>query len=525
MPSAVSRVPLLSLAPEIITEIWVNLTRQSKSRVLAVSRAWQAQARAIPYMWTEFEFGPGSIPNDLLIANRWLGDSGALTIAVTIRRPPSGNVTGGLSVASILEEFVQPISYRLKHLHISACELNVDIIQTFIASVGFSTSLKSLVVILEGHWLRTVRNLPTPSAILTNHPSPFYHLNLPSLVSLHMSNIPPFWPTAPATGISLTEVVLGLQIDRLVPSLRELKDALESAPVLVRLGFFQELPYQPASAENLSISLPTVTSLAFHRLTHDSLRRLLSILVVQRFSDLTISLHPDETSGTHENALQIVEQLHIPEFATALRTLNIQNFAPHCDPAFFKPFQNLQTLRLDFTPGSLSTAFWAALVDPTTDGPKSLPALRSLTLVGLNVIHVQEIVHLRNLAAHPRLELLELILEQKDAVVARSFRWSAWLEKNHVPIPFFEFYGPGDPPADAEEDWCMWPGPASADTLEHPHLVESNRACFLWCHPRDGVEWVSSVTVRQRREPEEPGLARATQIIRAYLTGGPTKPP
>ncbi|KAJ7681121.1 hypothetical protein B0H17DRAFT_1206060 [Mycena rosella] len=409
MPSVVSRVPLLSLAPEIITEIWVNLTRQSKSRVLAVSRAWQAQARAIPYMWTEFEFGPGSIPNDLLIANRWLGDSGALTIAVTIRRPPSG---------------------MLKHLHISACESNVDIIQTFIASVGFSTSLKSLVVILEGHWLRTVRNLPTPSAILTNHPSPFYHLNLPSLVSLHMSNIPPFWPTAPATGISLTEVVLGLQIDRLVPSLRELKDALESAPVLVRLGFFQELPYQPASAENLSISLPTVTSLAFHRLTHDSLRRLLSILVVQRFSDLTISLHLDETSGTHENALQIVEQLHIPEFATALRTLNIQNFAPHCDPAFFKPFQTLQTLRLDFTPGSLSTAFWAALVDPTTDGPKSLPALRSLTLVGLNVIHVQEIVHLRNLAAHPRLELLELILEQKDAVVARSFRWSAWLEKN-----------------------------------------------------------------------------------------------
>ncbi|KAJ7645736.1 hypothetical protein B0H17DRAFT_1215973 [Mycena rosella] len=383
MPSAVSRVPLLSLAPEIITEIWVNLMRQSKSRVLAVSRAWQAQARAIPHMWTEFEFGPGSIPNDLLIANRWLGDSGALTIAVTIRRPPSGDV---------------------KTPPYSACESNVDIIQTFIASVGFSTSLKSLVVILEGHWLRTVRNLPTPSAILTNHPSPFYHLNLPSLVFLHMSNIPPFWPTAPATGISLTEVVLGLQIDGLVPSLRELKDALESAPVLVRL--------------------------AFHRLTHDSLRRLLSILVVQRFSDLTISLHPDETSGTHENALQIVEQLHIPEFATALRTLNIQNFAPHCDPAFFKPFQNLQTLRLDFTPGSLSTAFWAALVGPTTDGPKSLPALRSLTLVGLNVIHVQEIVHLRNLAAHPRLELLELILEQKDAVVARSFRWSAWLEKN-----------------------------------------------------------------------------------------------
>ncbi|KAJ7694756.1 hypothetical protein B0H17DRAFT_1329844 [Mycena rosella] len=165
-----------------------------------------------------------------------------------------------------------------------------------------------------------------------------------------MSNIPPFWPTAPATGIFLTEVVLGLQIDGLVPSLRELKDALESAPVLVRL----------------------VTSLAFHRLTHDSLRRLLSILVVQQFSDLTISLHPEETSGTHENALHIVEQLHIPEFATALCTLNIQNFAPHCDPAFFKPFQNLQALRLDFTPGSLSTAFWAAFVDPTTDGPKRL---------------------------------------------------------------------------------------------------------------------------------------------------------
>ncbi|KAJ7688292.1 hypothetical protein B0H17DRAFT_1203100 [Mycena rosella] len=68
----------------------------------------------------------------------------------------------------------------------------------------------------------------------------------------------------------------------------------------------------------------------------------------------------------------------------------------------------------------------------------------------------------------------------------------------HVPIPFFEFRGPGAPPGDVGG-----PGDVFLDTAN---------------------AWVSEATVRRRREPEEPGLALAAQIIRAYLTGGVSSP-
>ncbi|KAJ7476844.1 hypothetical protein B0H11DRAFT_1302116 [Mycena galericulata] len=128
----------------------------------------------------------------------------------------------------------------------------------------------------------------------------------------------------------------------------------------------------------------------------------------------------------------------------------------------------------------------------------------------------------------------------------------------HVPIPFFEFRGAGAPPLDigtpgdayidtaapacalytrAEEEWMQWAGPAAPELFTHPHFVDCRTARHIWFHPRDGVEWISGVSVKRRRdalraegvltaahtpEDREAGLALAAEIIANYLAGKTT---
>ncbi|KAJ7775674.1 hypothetical protein DFH07DRAFT_799401 [Mycena maculata] len=111
----------------------------------------------------------------------------------------------------------------------------------------------------------------------------------------------------------------------------------------------------------------------------------------------------------------------------------------------------------------------------------------------------------------------------------------------HLPVPFFEFRGPGAPPPDlgapgdvyidltpaahvlyarAEEQWCAWPGPAAAldDLLGHPHFVDCTGARYLWVHPRDGVEWVCVRTVMRRQQAlRAAGILTAARLIGDYL--------
>ncbi|KAJ7499903.1 hypothetical protein FB451DRAFT_1385564 [Mycena latifolia] len=108
----------------------------------------------------------------------------------------------------------------------------------------------------------------------------------------------------------------------------------------------------------------------------------------------------------------------------------------------------------------------------------------------------------------------------------------------HIPIPFFEFRGPGAPPGDiggpgdvyidtaagalyskSEEDWTKWAGPDTEESPAHPHFVDSRSARFIWFHPADGVEWVSGVTFRRRRDVwrEDGARMSAAQIILGYL--------
>ncbi|KAJ6470687.1 hypothetical protein DFH09DRAFT_1344413 [Mycena vulgaris] len=232
--------------------------------------------------------------------------------------------------------------------------------------------------------------------------------------------MPPFWPASTPHGIHLTEVVLGIQMPGSTPKLTELKMALESAPLLTRLGFYSEFPYTPpeeplVSAGQLLISLPALTSLSVRHLPTDFLGHLLAMLVVPNFSDLTIAWDLREIApGQNVTNARPVDQLHRLELSSALRRLKIHSLSQACDPTFFQPFHNLQTLGLDFSSVALSAQFWAALVDLTTHGPTFLPKLQHLTLVGIDVIHAQEIVLLRQKAGQLPLQL-ELVLQEREA--------------------------------------------------------------------------------------------------------------
>ncbi|KAJ7743232.1 hypothetical protein DFH07DRAFT_943194 [Mycena maculata] len=360
-----------SFAPEVLTEIWRDLPRQSKSRLLQVSRTWQRMAFAIPYLWTEISFGPRSMRQDLILAREWLEHSGTLSLSATIWRPPLGSSDPELSVQSMLEA-IGPALPRMQELRINVPEANAN--------------------------MTTIRDEPTAADTLVTYPAIFYPLPLPHLLSLQMSNIPPFFPTVP---LGLTELVLGHQIPQFTPTLIQLKAALESAPALGRLGFYHDIPgfdwVNPVDPE-IVISLPSLESLSMCHLPVEALSSILPILDVPNFSDLTIALDSREIR-TNDN-VPILAQLHVPEFASRLRSLNIQNLTHTCDPAFFQPFCNLQHLGLDFSPGSLSQTFWDALASPKTHGPTYLPLLREITLLSIPPVHAQELVLLRRNAAH-----------------------------------------------------------------------------------------------------------------------------
>ncbi|KAJ6544338.1 hypothetical protein B0H19DRAFT_1380620 [Mycena capillaripes] len=128
-----------------------------------------------------------------------------------------------------------------------------------------------------------------------------------------------------------------------------------------------------------------------------------------------------------------------------------------------------------------------------------------------------------------------------------------------LPVPFFEFRGPGAPPADvgtpgdvyidltpnahalyskSEEDWTRWAGPAAIEMPSHPHFVDGGRARYLWFHPQQGVEWVCARTIMRRQQvlrtagllkavhtaSAQSSLDLASMILGKYLTGSAPQP-
>ncbi|KAJ7452886.1 hypothetical protein FB451DRAFT_1185574 [Mycena latifolia] len=229
-----------SLAMEIRSDIWTRLPRQSKACILSVCQEWKVQALGTPYLWTELVFGETSTPNDLLIARRWIADSQKLQLTVTISQRPSATGSEQLTLPSIFEA-LSPVAERIKSLDISGPDSNANAVQSFMMQGTFPV-LGSLAVMLQTHWLRTIRDGPTALSTLVHRPDVFYTLQLPVLSSLHLANIPAFWPASPASGTRLTEVVLGPQIREFCPTFPELHNVLRSTITLTHLGFYREIP-------------------------------------------------------------------------------------------------------------------------------------------------------------------------------------------------------------------------------------------------------------------------------------------
>ncbi|KAJ7216407.1 hypothetical protein GGX14DRAFT_391236 [Mycena pura] len=265
---AEQRTSFESLATEIQTEIWADLPRQTKSSILQVCKAWKERAMGIPYLWTDFSFGPGLMHEDLAVARRWLGYSVNAKISASIDSPLLHEVS--LNLLSILE-LLAPESPRLHSLSITLPDSHAHTVHSFLVARPLP-ALSSLSVMLEHTWLSVITHDNRQSLV-----QPFQLLLSPMLTSLHLANVPIMWP---ASAMSLTEVVLGTQNADVVPSFFELKQALEALPALARLGFYREPPNLQRSdlAGDQTITLPTVTSLSIRQIRPEAFHDIIHVL-------------------------------------------------------------------------------------------------------------------------------------------------------------------------------------------------------------------------------------------------------
>jgi hypothetical protein len=143
------------------------------------------------------------------------------------------------------------------------------------------------------------------------------------------------------------------------PSLLELKQVLESAPLLRRLGFHYEILGLHAAdfTADLSIELPSLISLSLCHTLPSCFLPFISILHIPHFSDLTVALDELGWQDT-EDPSQLLAGLHSPLVAPRLEKLTIQSLSHPCDPDFFAYFCHLKILRLDFSLSLLGFDLW-----------------------------------------------------------------------------------------------------------------------------------------------------------------------
>ncbi|KAJ7674051.1 hypothetical protein DFH06DRAFT_1319159 [Mycena polygramma] len=405
-----------SLAPEIVTIIWSDLPRPSKTHLLSVCRAWNVEAEQDKFLWTDLSFGPASTKNDLPVASKWLLRSGSLPLSVTILRDPKEIEGARKTVVPLTDIFstLAPASERIQTLFIDGSHTNAELVNTFLCANYFA-HVTSLAIVLESHWMTIIHDGVAAAATLAHHPPIFHPLNLPLVHTLHVSNFPFFWPTAPGL---ITEVVLG-PTTTFRPSLGQLKTALESAPTLQRLGFLREfagLRLAELATEGASISLPSLHTLSLRNTPPECFQPFLSILNAPMFTALVIALGHDVGRGEDEIS-HFIGELQSPSTVSRLRALTIQALDHPCPPSFFAAFHELEVLRLDFSSGALSNDYWMAIADPVH---APLPALRELSVVNIYPPQAQEVVLLRSRAGQQKLQHLELSVPLDQVPRVRS---------------------------------------------------------------------------------------------------------
>ncbi|KAJ6626496.1 hypothetical protein B0H10DRAFT_1941800 [Mycena sp. CBHHK59/15] len=188
-------------------------------------------------------------------------------LSVAISRDPSkikgsNGFPSTLAPLSLIFNLVVAEFGRIKALHINGPHTNAELISDLLRQHSFP-HLENLAVVLENHFMTIVHDGAPAVTTMENHPPIFLPLDLQSLLSLHLSNFPTIWPAAMPNGIRITELVLG-KMSEFRPSLSELKQVWESAPLMERLGFYRQIA--GLSLEDLlvdtSITLPSLTTLS-----------------------------------------------------------------------------------------------------------------------------------------------------------------------------------------------------------------------------------------------------------------------
>ncbi|KAJ7197818.1 hypothetical protein GGX14DRAFT_667663 [Mycena pura] len=359
-------------------------------------------AITMPLLWTDFHFGPRSTLADISVFQQWLGYSGGLPLKVVIFQPPSRSEPT-LNVSTILRTFVSNhVPQRLRSLFILSVEHHFLIIRTFLTTRDFP-SMEFLSVQLESDHYK-----PFENHILTRQAENFRSIGLPIISTLHVCGLTPL---IPLNRLLLREIVLGgIQSSA---SAGELKNTLESIPMLLRLGFYRSLPDLNISS-SYQIRLPTLTSLSLRYLHSHAIQSVLSIFDMPQLNGFTLSYHHSIRHGPPEAPQDVLTSLRQPRIASRLRTLNLQSLEPSCMADFFQPFTDLDTLRIDFSDvfGVVDSSVWFSLLNY----PAHLPSLRHLTLVNVYPTKAHELVSRRQNQAQPRLKLLQLRLPRRAAI-------------------------------------------------------------------------------------------------------------
>ncbi|KAJ7649097.1 hypothetical protein DFH06DRAFT_1332118 [Mycena polygramma] len=421
--------PISHLAIELLTEVWGAVPRQALSQILGVSKTWHDTATHIPSLWNTLDFGPHCTLDDLDVAQQWITRAQNRPLVVTV------NVTRNSVLASLVPIFdllAPPVCDQIQHFSVSAPESAVlDTYQYFTENTfGQLQSLSVLIATDLGHF---AVNRPEAGSIIPTDSA------FPHLTKVHFANMP-FIFSAP---FHLTELVLGAYSsdDVLIESI--LAVILPHFRSLSRLGLHQQMLNLPSPSSLIphpAMSLPLLTHLSMRGVHMDSLARFIRLLDAPLLTELTLSvnrwdLRPEDSSE------ELTELLRDTSFTHRLTALNLQSLDPFAnDNSFFRYFENIQTLRLNFRYEGLSPSFWDTLANPEHDGPTFLPNLQNLSLAGVPAGHAQELVYLRERVQQPRLKLLELVFfRAEDVLDARSPAWSTWLSShvNTLVVPPF----------------------------------------------------------------------------------------
>ncbi|KAJ7601664.1 hypothetical protein DFH06DRAFT_1153683 [Mycena polygramma] len=179
------------------------------------------------------------------------------------------------------------------------------------------------------------------------------------------------------------------------------------------------------------MSLLLLTHLSMPGVHMDSLAHFIQLLDAPLLTELTLSVHRWDLR-LEDSSEELTELLQDTSFTHRLTVLNLQSLAPFADDnSFFRYFENIQTLRLNFRYKGLDPSFWDTLANLEHGGLTFLPNLQNLSLAAVPAGHAQELVYLCEHVQQPRLKLLELVFfRAEDVLNARSPAWSTWLSSH-----------------------------------------------------------------------------------------------